>query len=418
MLLELDYLPGQALNLEVPASNLLEPKINSVRETEQRSLVSSLVNPENSPPFLELAFQAESIVFIVEDHTRHSPVLETLDCLKALFEKEKLPWNRVTLLVATGTHRKMTKMELVDKFGSSVFDTKIIQHEATNEDSMKDYGSYAGVPLKLNRFLEADLTVSIGSIVPHRFSGWSGGAKMVVPGVASYETVFESHRMAILKSEADVGVVENEFRDLIDETGKRVGLDFIINYYYGLDGEVRGCVAGHHVQAHRTGVKLARKELLSEYPQKSDVTVISSYPSTTDFWQGGKALYTADLLTKDGGDIVVVSPLEEGFGDHPLFASLLHKKSTEILVELDRVTTEDPLAYVAAYAVKSIMERKKIHLISDTKHAWKFEKVGLKVRKDLQVTLDQLIGKNTAVAVMRNSLVLPEVDDNKGGRNV
>ncbi|MBN2218791.1 MAG: DUF2088 domain-containing protein, partial [Kosmotogaceae bacterium] len=347
----LDYIEGRRVELEVPVDQVILPEFSNQPVEVGTSLTESISMPTGTAPLISLAESAKSILFVVEDHTRHSPVMKTLQQLRTLFESHRISWDKVSLLVATGTHRQMKPEELKEKFGIFSSNTKIIQHNAEETAKMKDFGEFLEVPIKVNEAIEADLTVGIGSIVPHRFSGWSGGAKIVLPGVASYESVFKSHKMAILKSKADVGVFENEFRELIDETGNRVGLDFIINFYYDIHGSIAGTVSGNHVLALREGVELARQQLLRQYRERTDVTVISSYPSITDFWQCGKALYTSDLITKDGGDIVMVSTLDEGFGDHPLFASLLRLEANEILEKLDMITTEDPLAYVAAYAV-------------------------------------------------------------------
>ncbi|RLL91351.1 hypothetical protein BG32_04155 [Mesotoga sp. HF07.pep.5.2.highcov] len=405
----LDYREGRRVRLEVPAGQVILPAISAEPAEAGSSLTESISMPIGTAPLISLAESAKSIVFIVEDHTRHSPVLETLHLLRKLFESRGISWDKVSLLVATGTHRQMKPEELQEKFGVFSSDTRIVQHKAEETAKMKDFGEFLEVPIQVNEAIEADLTVGIGSIVPHRFSGWSGGAKIVLPGVASYESVFKSHRMAILKSKADVGVFENEFRELIDETGSRVGLDFIINFYYDINGSTAGTVAGNHVLALRKGVELARKKLLRQYRERTDVTVISSFPSVTDFWQCGKALYTSDLITKDGGDIVMVSSLDEGFGDHPLFASLLKLEANEILEKLDMITTEDPLAYVAAYAVRKVLQKKKVHIVSDTKFAEEFDELGLRVNSDIQSVVDRLICPGKSVSVLQNSLVLPEI---------
>jgi len=411
MKFSLDYREKERLQLEVPAGRVLLPTSPVERSEEGSSLRESLLKPFDAAPILELAESAKEIVLIVEDHTRHSPIFETLSFMKSLFVENKIPWSKVSLLVATGTHRQMTSDELSEKFGSFSRDTKIIQHDAEAAGRMEDYGEFLGVPIRINEAVGADLTIGVGSIVPHRFSGWSGGAKIVIPGVSAYETVFLSHRMAILKSRADVGVLDNEFRELIDETGKRVGLDYIINFYYDIEGRIAGCVSGNHVTAHREGVKVAREELLREFPEKADVTVISSFPSVTDFWQCGKALYTSDLVTRNGGDIVMVSSLDEGFGDHPLFASLLKLEVEKILERLDMITTEDPLAYVAAYAVRKVIEKKRIHIVSDTKFADQFNELGLTVHPDIQSVVDRVAPAGKSIAVLQNSLVLPEISN-------
>ena len=107
----------------------------------------------------------------------------------------------------------------------------------------------------------------------------------------------------------------------------------------------------------------------------------------------------------------MVSSLDEGFGDHPLFASLLKIEAEKILERLDVITTEDPLAYVAAYAVRKVIEKKRIHIVSNTKFADQFNELGLKVHPDIQSVVDRVATAGKSIAVLQNSLVLPEISN-------
>jgi nickel-dependent lactate racemase len=404
----LQYTLERVLTGKLPDGVLIEGKKEDDPEAYYRSLAEALNAPEKAVDFFRIAEKARSIVFIVEDHTRHSPILETLEYISEQFTQLGISWNKVKLLIATGTHRPMLPEEMESKFGKFVKNTEITQHDAYAHDGMKGYGTFLDIPIFINREVEADMVVGIGAIVPHRFSGWSGGAKLVCPGISSYETVYLSHRMAIMDSDVNVGAVDNKFRMLIDEVGKRVSLDYIINYYYKGDGSLGGCVCGHPIAAHRKGVLLGKKLLSIGFPQKSDITLISSFPSTTDLWQSGKALYTADLITKSGGVIIMVSPLTEGFGDHPLFASLLRYPSIRIIQELDGENAGDPLAYVAAYAVQKVMESKRVIIVSETAFSSDFEKLGLKVFSDLQEGIKSVFTVGKRVIALKNSFLLPE----------
>ncbi len=404
----LDYYDERTFKLNLPKENIIKGFKNEEKK-EKVLLDKALNNPINSKRLVELAKNAKKILIVVEDHTRHSPIYETLVEIKWRFSLEKIQWNKVAILVATGTHRKMTDLELKEKFKEFKDFSEIIQHDAYNSE-LKEFGSFLDVPLKINSLVDYDLVVCIGAIVPHRFSGWSGGSKMIVPGIAGYETVFKSHHMAILNSSANVGIYNNEFRNLINETGKRVGVNFIINYYFDSNGEIAGCVAGEPVSTHEKGVKLAKKYVETFFNYKSDVTFISSYPSVNDFWQSGKALYTADLITKDSGRIIMISPLFEGFGDHPIFAKKLCKSSDEILESLNNLKGEDPLAFVAAYAVKKIMEKKKISIISETKYSEEFKKIGIDINLEVDSFVNEIVDKNLKVIVLNNTLILPRIN--------
>ena len=118
----------------------------------------------------------------------------------------------------------------------------------------------SGVPVMMNRTVsEADLVIGIGSIVPHRYCGWSGGAKIVQPGVCGEATTVATHLMITLDPGVRLGNVENVVRHEMEAVAERAGLRFIVNTVVSARGDVVSVVAGDPVKAHRAGVRLAEK---------------------------------------------------------------------------------------------------------------------------------------------------------------
>lgn len=408
------YTDSKNLEICLPNANILqvEKTENSKSNLFLNEMIFNAINDNKLfSCLIEKAKIANKITIVVDDHTRHSPVKEALEVLREIFKKNSINWEKITLLIATGTHRFMTQDELKNKFGSLLKTTKIVQHDCKNSLYLRSYGEYKGIPILVNEIASADLTLAIGSIVPHRFSGWSGGAKMISPGISGYETIYKSHRMSIVDSNTDIGIIENPFRELIEEIADRVGLDFIINFYYSREGKIAGCVFGKPIEAHREGVRLARKNLEVVLEEKADLTIISSYPSMTDFWQAGKALYTADKITRDGGKIIMVSPLLYGLGDHPLFGDLLRKEKKAILELMDKNESTDPLAYVAAYAVRKILESRRVMICTRKELISIFSGFEIAVTVNIQDTVDEFLSQNpdARIAIFPNSLILPTV---------
>ena len=135
----LDYYDERTFKLNLPKENIIKGFKNEEKK-EKVLLDKALNNPINSKRLVELAKNAKKILIVVEDHTRHSPIYETLVEIKWRFSLEKIQWNKVAILVATGTHRKMTDLELKEKFKEFKDFSEIIQHDAYNSE-LKEFGS-------------------------------------------------------------------------------------------------------------------------------------------------------------------------------------------------------------------------------------------------------------------------------------
>jgi len=137
------------------------------------------------------------------------------------------------------------------------------------------------------------------------------------------------------------------------------------------------------------------------------VTVVSAYPSTKDLWQTGKSFYLGDLTTRDEGHIIVVSSLEDGFGDHPKFAEFLSYDLRDLEAIIDQDSVEDPLAIVAAIAVKRITLKKRITVVTKENN---IPCINIK-NFEIVPTFPEKILKNRSVVILKDSYVLPVVEE-------
>ena len=175
------------------------------------------------------------------------------------------------------------------------------------------------IPVHVNKkILEADYVVGLGNIIPHCDAGFSGGAKIVQPGVCGFATTAATHIAAALLDEIPLGDLNNPCRQGIEEVAGKVGLKFIINVVMSPSGEVIDVFAGDFIAAHRAGAILAEQVYGVEIPELADIVIVSSQPGDIDFWQGEKALISAYFCVKKGGIIIFVAPCYEGMEhNHP-----------------------------------------------------------------------------------------------------
>lgn len=366
------------------------------------SILEKLDNPEGTPPLAELAKGKRNIVFLIEDNTRNTPLRLILPILVEYLGKKGVPDSAISFLTAPGTHRVMTEAEIVEKIGPEMAARfQVFQHDATREDDLVDLGSVmAGdyrVPVQVNRrALEADLLVGLGDIVPHSDAGFSGGAKIVQPGICGFATTSATHVAAALLPEIPLGVMENPCRRGMEEVAKKVGLAFILNTVRNEQGEVIGIFAGDFVKAHRQGAKLAREAYRVDVPELADVVVVSSSPCDIDYWQAEKGVTSAYFAVRPGGIIVFAAPCPEGLAhNHPRFREWLALPLNEVLSRARSIPPEDRDADLVsgdlAACNSRVREKARVFIVTDGLSEGDIKVLGYERFPSVQEALDEAL---------------------------
>lgn len=271
-------------------------------------------HPVDRPPLASMIQPGQSVLIIVDDNTRSTPVHQILP---PLLEELNVQHNRllVRILIAAGTHRAMTQEEIRVKVGEDIMaHYEVLNHHWDDENALVDLGvTPAGTPIKINRLvMDADFVIAIGTTVPHCLAGWAGGAKIIQPGVSGEDTTNATHALTMVSPMPHLGRMDNPMRVEIDQIVKQVKLDFMLCCVLNQHAQIVDIVAGDTLTAHRRSVELASKIWVRPVPALADVVVVSSYPSDVDYWQGIKGLYAAELIVKRGGDVVLATPCPEG----------------------------------------------------------------------------------------------------------
>jgi nickel-dependent lactate racemase len=382
---------------EIPADHYLgEAGMRPVSPAVDPGAVieKALDSPIGSPPLQQAARGARQVVVLVDDMTRPTPTDLLLPPILRRLDEAGVPKSHITVLVATGTHRPMTRDQLVKKLGAAVVrEYKVVNHDYRREEDLVHMGKTAsGVPITVNKLvIEADFVIGVGNIVPHRYCGWSGGAKIIQPGVGGEATTYGTHLMITKDPEIRLGSLENRVRQEIEAVAERTNLKFIVNTVLDRQGGIVHVVGGDYKQAFRRGVELARSISTAEVPGLADIVIASSYPSDLNLWQAGKALYAADLVVREGGLIILVSPCYEGVGEHGDFAELLGRDRIELERQVVDGQVADRVAGAAALAVALVRDRAEVWLVSE--HVSDADLSRMKMRRfhDLQDAVDQAI---------------------------
>jgi len=323
------------IEVKIPLGNLIyaiKPEGLPGLENEQKSIKHSLENSIDSAPLSQEVRKGMKVVIMADDITRPTPRERVLPPLLDGLNEAGIPDRDITVLIALGTHRYMSKEEIEHCFGEKLTArVTILNHEWQDETNFINLGSTPrGIPVSINKIAhEADYLIGVGSIVPHSLAGYGGGAKIVQPGICSWETTGKTHLLAVERDDFFelAGNPENEARLEMEEVARVAGLHFIVNVVLNGKGEIVKVVSGDPVKAHREGVKVARKVYEQKIPELADVIIVSAYPADIDYWQGAKALAYAQHGLREKGTVILlasfpdaISPTHsefEKYGDRP-----------------------------------------------------------------------------------------------------
>jgi nickel-dependent lactate racemase len=297
----------------------LEPADTPPVPNLDQEVLRALWEPIGSPPLRKLVNAGDRVVVIGDDGTRLTPTDRIVPLLLDELNAGGVPDADITLVIATGTHRPMTPEEMAAKYGPRVTDrVQVINHDCLDEGSLISCGTTRrGTEVWASRtVLEAGVRVGVGNIVPHHPTGWSAGAKILLPGVAGEQTTAQMHLLGA--TEQQLGKVDTPCREEMEDFARAIGLDFIVNTVLNREGRLVRVVAGHFIAAHREGVRWAKRVFGVPFAQRADVTLSSTYPIDFDLFQADKGLFSAAVCTREGGEIVLVSPCCEGVSPtHP-----------------------------------------------------------------------------------------------------
>ena len=330
MILSLAYGRG-GLDVELPEerTTIVAPDYPPPAPDERCAVVTALRQPVAGPPLRKIVRPGARVAISVCDGTRPQPrqivvpaILEELDGIVRLED--------VVILVATGTHRGNTRQELRAMLGGEVLDSvRVVNHDARSRNSLRWLGVQgSGVPVWLNaEWVDADVRITTGVVEPHFFAGFSGGPKMVAPGLAGLETVLTLHdAVRIGDPSARWGVtrgnpVHDDVRAIASATGTDFSLDVVI------DGAKRIIQAfgGELFAMHRAACALARSHAMCPVPAAFDIVVTSNsgFPLDQNLYQSVKGMSAAAEIVRPGGLIVCAAECLDGFPDHGSYRSEL-----------------------------------------------------------------------------------------------
>lgn len=310
------------VSLPVPTHwnvHLLEPK--DALKIEDKRIQEALREPIGTSTLEEMAKGKKSVTIAVDDITRPTPTDRILPIVIEELLRCGISASNITIIIASGAHRRMSPAELRRKLGYEIVDNfEIVTHDFLGKD-VTYVGWIAGGPVYLNRhFLNADLRLCLGCVLGHAETGFGGGAKMVVPGLAGRSTISHFHGALPPRPKGQIegatGVQDR--REWAEQVAEHIGLDAVlctvINSRRELAGIYFGDIRKAHRQAARQALDIGETILPRELMHKGHIIIANSYPLDTDPIQLGKAIENARKVP--GKYILAIDAASDGIFYH------------------------------------------------------------------------------------------------------
>ena len=392
----------QLISLFIPDTNIINFKCRDNKgsglKEEQDLIIGALENPVSSQSLAGLAYRKKDVCILVSDITRPCPSYKFLPYL--VKELKDADVSSVKIVFGLGIHRSHTREEQVKLVGAKIAEQcKLIDFD---KNKCKSIGSTSyGTPVELSQeVISSDFIIATGNIEYHYFAGYSGGAKALMPGVCSYNSVCANHSMMLEESARAGEFAHNPVRQDIEEAGRMAQIDFIFNVILDDSKKIIGAVAGKNNEALLQGISIYDWLYEISSAEKADIVITSAggYPKDINLYQAQKALENVKDIVKDGGIIILAAECAEGFGEDKFAEWMQEAKDFEGLFK--KIRQKFVLGGHKAVAVSKLLTRARVILYSNFDRAatnnMGFEKIDeigafingkLRENKDLRIAV-------------------------------
>jgi len=285
----------------------------------------AIASPIGITPLREYARGKKEVVIIFDDMARVTRAAEIVPHVLEELVAAGIKDNQIRFIAACGCHGAMNRLDFSKKLGEDVLKRFPVYNHAPYDNCVYAGTTTRGTRVCINaEVMKCDLKIGIGSIVPHIMAGFGGGGKIVLPGVAAYETIVALHSSRASSGQAGfkdtvtgMGVFEdNPRRRDIDEAAAIVGLDVKIDAVVNMWGETVAIFAGAPTPAYAAALEEAEAHYLTPAARDKDIVIANTFAKANEAVSG--LLVAFPSLSQQGGDVVLIANAPEGQITHYL----------------------------------------------------------------------------------------------------
>jgi nickel-dependent lactate racemase len=342
------------------------------------------------------------IVIVVDDHTRDTPTEVMLDALVEEMGEDYT--DRISLLVACGTHVAPTDNELKRILGKHYGQFSVKIHECDAKDLVYVGTTSRGTPVMLNRnYVDAEIKILTGDITLHYYAGFGGGRKSILPGISSRDTIKKNHALLVDEHARTANIEHNPVHLDMTEAASLAPPDFVLNIVAAGNGKVVDAYAGEMNSVFQTGVEVAKDLFCLKTHDLYDILVVSAggFPKDRNLYQASKAIENCYRAVVPGGELILVAECREGIGD-PYFEIWMTDYPSYSDAE-KAIRTNFVLGGHKAFYMRKVMTKVGVSIVSglDTHVLTRW---GIKSYKSLEEGLEGGKKDKVKIGIVKNGL--------------
>ena len=390
-----------------------------VKENLTAMLEYAMDHPYQSEPLDIIAKKEDTVIVVMNDHTRPGPNALILNEIMKRLEKVGIPDDNITVLFATGSHRAPTQEEAIHIMGEKYYHRiKSVAHNCLDDDAMICIGSLENdVPIYVNRLItECSLLITTGLIAPIHTAGYSGGRKSILPGVAGLKTLHIHHSFPIYQYEPAMGYLYgNPFHEIALSIAQKANVRFIVNAVQDPHKKFFSFVSGDLTAAHAAGVEMCQKVSEVNIPYRGDIIVASpgGFPRDIDLYQSQKALSVAEVMGKQECTFIIVAECRDGFGEETFHRWMVECPSIQNII--DRYAEEGfNVGNNKAFNFARALKKGRVIIVTDKIPKDTLREAKLEGAPDLQTALNMSLERHPAkvITVMAHAAnIIPFVQE-------
>jgi len=306
--------------------------------SEEKAVEAALRDPIRALRLSELARTTRSAMIVTCDRTRGIPSHVTIPLILEELRNGGVGLDRITVLIATGLHKGETTADIIERFGPGLFSKlKIEIHDSDDRTRLVELGKLSsGTPLWLNKsVVENDLVIIEGNVEPHFFAGFTGGSKVILPGVAGTETILQNHSWKNIDNSASrYGIIRNPIRAEADEALRQLSKVFALNLVLDSQKRIVHATAGDPVSSFNAVAESVRLHSSAQVKDLPDVVITTNggYPLDRNLYQCVKGIAVPERVLHRHSRIIMAGECMDGVG-HPDFLESLASGTPEAIYE-------------------------------------------------------------------------------------
>lgn len=381
-------------------------------DSEVGEVERALQEPIGAPKLRDVVRMGEKVAIVTSDITRPMPTAKVMPSLIAELEAGGVRKEDMTLVFALGSHRKQTPEEQRKLAGDYAYEN--IQVVDSDPDDCVHLGTTSrGTPVDITRVVaEADRVICLGNIEYHYFAGYSGGAKAIMPGCSTHDAIQTNHRFMVQEAACAGNLDGNPIREDIEEAGRMLGIDYILNVVLDEHKKIVKALAGDSVKAHRVGCAFLDTLYGKTIPARADIVIVSQggAPKDLNLYQTQKALDNAKHAVRKGGTVILVGACQEGLGEKTFEKWMLESPTAESMVE--RIGKDFQLGGHKAAAIAMVLQNADIYMVSEMEPDFVrsiFLKPYLSLQEAYTTALEKYGPNATVITMPYGGSVLPKL---------